>query len=154
MRLGIGTVRGSWVNIHLLVSPEDPDHLNELKRFLARLRFNAFDDYFCCSREDLIKLGMRSRPEIRDENTALKQGCQQFKISFENLRTAYKGSAWAGQNILVAVAGNSGDGASGVRDSADATLREEIEKFAHVVFSSNPKDRDFWLGFGDLEADE
>jgi hypothetical protein len=27
MRLGIGTVKGRWVNIHLLVSPEDPEHL-------------------------------------------------------------------------------------------------------------------------------
>src|SRR3989442_694038 len=37
MRLGIGTVKGKWVNIHLLVSPEDPNHLTEVKRFLARL---------------------------------------------------------------------------------------------------------------------
>ena len=31
---GIGTVKGKWVNIHLLVSPEDPHHLTELNRFL------------------------------------------------------------------------------------------------------------------------
>ena len=29
MRLGIGTVKGKWVNIHLLVSPEGPDHVAE-----------------------------------------------------------------------------------------------------------------------------
>jgi hypothetical protein len=41
MRLGIGTVKGKWVNLHLLVSPEAPDHLVELKRFLARLSFGS-----------------------------------------------------------------------------------------------------------------
>jgi uncharacterized membrane protein len=43
MRLGIGTVKGRWVNLHLLVGPEDPDHLIELKRFLlnAALRSNS-----------------------------------------------------------------------------------------------------------------
>src|SRR3954468_7039311 len=34
MRLGIGTVKGKWVNIHLLVSPEEADHVAQLKRFL------------------------------------------------------------------------------------------------------------------------
>jgi energy-coupling factor transporter ATP-binding protein EcfA2 len=153
LRLDIGTIKGAWVNIHLLVSPEDPNHMQELKRFLGRLQFRAFDDSFCCSREDLIALGKRSRPAIRDDNAALAQGCLQFKVSLENLRSTYTGSAWAAQNILVAVAGNSSDGASGVRDGADATLREEIEKFAHIIFSGNPKDREFWLGFGALSAD-
>lgn len=154
MRLGIGTVRGAWVNIHLLASPEDSNHLYELNRFLARIRFDAFDDSFCCSKEDLIKLGRRSRPTIQDDSAALEQGCQQFKVSLERLRDAYRGNAWAERNILVAVAGGSGDGASGVRDGADATLREEIEKFAHVIFSGNPKDRDYWLGKGALRVDE
>src|SRR5260221_3114 len=39
MRLAVGTVKGRWVNLHLLVSPERADHLPELKRFLARLTF-------------------------------------------------------------------------------------------------------------------
>jgi hypothetical protein len=44
MRLAVGTVKGKWVNVHLLVSPDDPGHLAELKRFLARLTFKAHDD--------------------------------------------------------------------------------------------------------------
>ncbi len=63
MRLGIGTIKGKWVNIHLLVSPEDPSHLAELERFLARLNFKAHDDSFCCSKDDLIRLGQRLRAE-------------------------------------------------------------------------------------------
>src|SRR5882762_2603079 len=34
MRLGIGTLKGGFVNVHLLVCPDDRDHLTELHRFL------------------------------------------------------------------------------------------------------------------------
>lgn len=49
-------------------------------------------------------------------------------------------------NILIAVAGAKGDGTSGLRQASDATLRQEIEKFSHIIFSSNPSQREFWLG--------
>src|SRR5690242_15580028 len=41
MRLVTGTVKGGAVNIHLLVSPDDSNHVIEAKRFLARLTFSA-----------------------------------------------------------------------------------------------------------------
>jgi hypothetical protein len=44
MRLALGTVKGKWVNVHLLVSSEDPNHLTELARFLIRLNFEAHED--------------------------------------------------------------------------------------------------------------
>jgi hypothetical protein len=154
MRLGIGTVKGAWVNIHLLVSPEHPDHIIELKRFLARLTFAAFNDSFCCSREDLIKLGQCADRTIQSQVAALEHGSKQFKVSFDQLREAYRGSAWAQANVVVAVAGSMTDGTSGVRDAADTTLREEVEKFAHVIFASSPSQREFWLGQRTLSADE
>src|ERR1700676_1477066 len=40
LRLNTGTVKGNFVNIHLLVSPDDPNHIAELNRFLARLSFD------------------------------------------------------------------------------------------------------------------
>ena len=54
---------------------------------------------------------------------------------------------WARDNILITVAGNA-DGTSGVKEAADTTLREEIEKSAHAIFAGSPKQRDFWLGRG------
>ena len=146
MRFGIGTVKGRWVNLHLLVSPEDPDHLVELKRFLARLTFKAHNDSFSCSKDDLIRLGERSDPSITDPTAALKHGSLQFKVSFDELKQAYSESAWAQQNILIGVAGSGTDGTSGVSEAADATLRQEIEKFAHVIFASSAAQREFWLG--------
>jgi hypothetical protein len=145
MRLGVGTVKGKWVNVHLLVSPEDPDHLIELKRFLTRLTFNAYGDTFSCNKGDLTRLGQWCDPRLTDQ-AALERGCEQFKVSFDELRRVYRDSAWARRNILIAVAGSETDGTSGVRDAADMTLRQEIEKFAHVILASSPAQRDYWLG--------
>jgi hypothetical protein len=154
MRLGIGTVKGKWVNLHLLVSPEDPDHLAELKRFLARLTFSAHSDSFSCNKDDLVRLGQRCDLTLTDPIAALERGSEQFKVSFDQLKQVYKDSAWAQQNILVAVAGSETDGTSGVRAAADATLRQEVEKFAHVIFASSSAQREFWLGRRSLTEEE
>ena len=63
LRLDTGTVKGNFINIHLLVSPEDPDHVVELNRFLGWLIFPAFDDKFACTPSELIRLGRRADPE-------------------------------------------------------------------------------------------
>ncbi len=145
LRLDIAAKSG-FVNIHLLVSPEDPDHLNEAKRILRRLQFHAFGDRYDCSREELIKLGRRADPAIVDDIAALRHGATQFKVNFDQLRKVYEENDWAKNNILIAVAGGAGDGTSGVRQAADTTVRQEIEKFAHIIFSSNAAQREFWIG--------
>ena len=154
MRLAVGTVKGKWVNVHLLVSPDDPDHLAEVKRFLERLTFKAHGDTYCCNRDDLIRLGQRFDAKLTDPMAALQCGSEQFKVAFDDLRSIYSDSAWAKENILIAIAGSETDGTSGVRDGADATLRREVEKFAHIIFASSPAQRDFWLGRRSLSADE
>lgn len=146
MRLAIGTTKGQWVNVHLLVCPDDDDHIEQTERFLGRLNFQAHGDTFNCTEGDLIRLGKAADGSITDNRAALKYGATQFKVSLENLRTVYQQSNWAQQNILIAVAGNQGDGSSGVRDAADATLRQEIDQFAHIIFSADPNQREFWLG--------
>ncbi|NQE61486.1 TrlF family AAA-like ATPase [Caulobacter sp. RHG1] len=146
LRLDVATVKERWTNLHLLVSPEDPDHVQEIERFLGRLRFEAHGDHLSCTRADLIKLGRKSKPEIVDDQAAFRHGASQFKVNFGKLREEFARSDWAKANILVAVAGAETDGTSGIREAADATLRQEIEKFAHVIFASSPGQRDFWLG--------
>ena len=153
MRLAVGTSR-SWANIHLLVSPEDPDHISEAKRFMERLRFNAFDNSFACNANDLRRLGLRADPSIQQDRVAFEHGCLQFKVSLEGLQTAYQGSGWAQNNILIAVAGGSSDGTSGIRGAADTTLRQELEKFAHIIFSSHASQREYWLGQRDLGPEQ
>ena len=146
MRLGIGTTKGKWVNIHMLICPDHEDHIEQTERFLGRLTFQAHGDTFNCTERDLIRLGEAADSSITDDGVALSYGATQFKISLENLQTVYQKSDWAKQNILFAVAGNQGDGSSGVRDASDATLRQEIDQFAHIIFSADPAQREFWLG--------
>ncbi len=145
LRLDVAAKSG-FVNVHLLVSPEDPEHLIEVKRILKRLQFQAFNDRFDCTREELIKLGKRADQTITDDGAALRHGATQFKVNFDQLRKVIGESEWAKKNILIAVAGSAGDGTSGVRQAADTTVRQEIEKFAHIIFSSSPAQREFWLG--------
>ena len=147
MRLALGTAKKRWVNVHLLVDPSDPDHLAELHRFLARLSFDAFGDSFTCSRADLIRLGKKTEARATEERDAFARGAEQFKVSFEQLRDAFKFD-WPRQNIIVGVAGSEGDGISGMRDAADQVLRAEVERFAHFIFASSASQREFWLGRG------
>jgi len=153
LRLDVAAKSG-FVNVHLLVSPEDPDHLNEVERILKRLQFHAFNDRFDCTREELIKLGKRCDQSITDNRAALRQGATQFKVNFDQLRKVIGESEWAKKNILIAVAGAAGDGTSGVRQAADTTVRQEIEKFAHIIFSSSPAQREFWIGQRGVTSEE
>ncbi|EPK3466773.1 ATP-binding protein [Pseudomonas aeruginosa] len=153
LRLDVAAKTG-FVNLHLLVSPEDPKHVTELHRILQRLQFQAHGDTFNCTRADLISLGKKADTSITDDRAALAHGATQFKVNFDQLRRVMRESEWAKANILIAVAGAAGDGTSGLRQAADATMREEIEKFAHVIFSSSPAQREFWSGRRGLTLDQ
>lgn len=154
LRLDVATAKGGFVNAHLFVSPDDPNHSAELQRFLSRLHFTAFQDRFSCTRDDLIRLGKKADPAISEDRAALSYGATQFKVNFDQLREEYRRSGWAKANVLIAVAGGASDGTSGVRGAADQTLRREIEGFAHVIFAGSPAQREFWLGEGELSAAE
>jgi hypothetical protein len=153
LRLNTGTVKGNFVNIHLLVCPDDPDHVAELNRFLGRLTFSGYDDKFACTPTDLQRLGRRVGGVSLDDEAALRTGENQFKISLDNLLEVYRDIAWAQENILIAACANA-DGTSGVKEAADATLRQEIEKASHVMFAGSPKQRDFWLGRSSATPEE
>jgi hypothetical protein len=153
MRLVTGTMKGRAINIHLLVSPDDPNHVTEARRFLARLTFSAHGDSFACRDDDLIQLGKKTNSSLNGKS-ALSKGAEQFKVELDNLRQAYRESDWAKENILIAVAGTETDGTSGVCDEAYETLRAEIEKFAHVIFASSPAQREFWIGDGAASVHE
>jgi len=153
LRLDVAAKSG-FVNLHLFVSPEDANHVEELKRFLSVLYFRAHGERYNCTREDLIRLGRKSDPSINNDGAALNYGATQFKVSFNELRDLYSQSDWARQNILVAVAGGATDGTSGLREAADQTIRAEIEKFAHIIFASSVAQREFWLGERGLSPSE
>lgn len=152
LRLDVAAKSG-FVNIHLLVSSEDQDHVAQLQRILTRLQFQAYGDRFDCTRSELIKLGKKADPKITDDLSALRHGATQFKVNFNQLREVYHQSDWAKKNILVAVAGSASDGTSGLRQAADKTMRQEIEKFSHIIFASSSAQREFWIGQGCITSE-
>jgi energy-coupling factor transporter ATP-binding protein EcfA2 len=155
IRLGVGTGSGSAVNAHLLISPDDPDHVEEGRRFLSSLTFEAKKETYRCEREDLIRLGQAHDKDATDEKRALEVGTNQFKTTTADLKKAIGGSEWAEKNILVAVAATTGSGTSGMQgDASMAATRQEIERLAQVIFSGNPNDRTFWLGEGTDSLDQ
>lgn len=145
LRLAFGTVKGNWVNCHLLVDPTDPDHIGATQRFLAQLTFDYDGDRFACTLADLTRLGTRIDPTASGRN-ALATGAVQFKVNFDQLVERYRAIEWAGKNILIAVAGSEHDGTSGMRGEAEGAQRQEVEKFAHIIFASGASQRDYWLG--------
>ena len=149
MRFGIETGKGSAINVHLLFSPEDSEHVALIKRFLSELHFPFQGETYRCDPGDLIRLGKTYDKSITGERKALVAGSSQFKVNFDELRKAWKESTWVQHNTLVAVAGGSTDGTSGLKeDSSFVALRREIERFANIIFSSHSQQRDFWLGKG------
>ena len=156
LRLPTATRSDHPVNLHLLISPETVDHVDQARRFLRTLRFESGGESYACDRDDLIRLGKAHDPSITDDGAAVRAGTNQFKVSIASLKDSFAKSLWAQDNILVAVAAGNNDGTSGVRDtggSLEAT-RQEIERFAHVIFAGAPKQREFWLGDGVLSRDE
>ncbi|MEE3044291.1 MAG: AAA family ATPase [Pseudomonadota bacterium] len=145
LRLAFGTVKGNWVNCHLLVNPATVDHVQATQRFLAQLTFDFSGDRFTCTPEDLIRLGTKVDASLSGR-AALARGVTQFKVSFEQLTAAYKAVDWARENILIAVAGSEHDGTSGMRGESEGAQRQEVERFSHIIFSSSPSQRDYWLG--------
>lgn len=147
LRLGVGTSRGNAVNVHLLVSPDDRDHVARLQSFLSNLEFEAFSERYRCTPEDIRRLGRAHDQSVQTDERALEVGTNQFKVDLANLRQAIRGSLWAQENILIGVAASSTDGTAGLQDDASLErLRREIESAAHVIFSGRPGDRTFWLG--------
>jgi RecF/RecN/SMC N terminal domain len=146
MRLDVKTSQRA-INIHLLFSPDDPNHEQEIERVLSGLTFEYNERIYRCSRNELIALGRSFDPKQTTDDGAFAVGVNQFKVIFSDLRTVFRQDHWLRENSLVAVVAGKNDGTSGLQvDDAFAATREEIQRFANVIFSGNPTDREFWLG--------
>lgn len=147
IRLTIETKNRSAINLHLLVCPDDADHVPRVEEKLAQLRFTYRGEQIPCSEDGLIRLGrMHSGNKALAAQAAMSFGANQFKIDLAELRDLFAQDKWMSRNVLVAIAGG-GDGLGGLSEDASFhAQREELGRFASCVFSGNPKDRIYWLG--------
>lgn len=154
MRLTIETRQGHGVNLHLLISPDCPAHVTRAEEKLAQLTFEFRRDRYPCTDDGLRRLG-RAQPGNAglDEAAALREGANQFKVDLGQLRSLFERDDWLRRNALVAVAAGN-DGLAGLaRDAGFRAQREELGRFANIVFSGNPGERKYWLGrHPDFEA--
>jgi hypothetical protein len=146
-RLTIETDKRKGVNLHLLFCPDDIDHVEQIERALSMLSFEYKGSPYRCTGADFVLLGRAHNPALTDDLAARREGANQFKVELPRLRELFRNNQWVADNCIVAVAASNNDGTAGLKNDASfAALRQEIERFANVVFSSNPKTRDFWLG--------
>ncbi|QXQ17778.1 TrlF family AAA-like ATPase [Pseudomonas tolaasii] len=151
MRLDIKTEKAKGINLHLLFSPEEPDHLEHIDRLLSKLTFEFNDRKYACTESELAQLGRAFHGRTIDDAAARRIGANQFKTQLSDVKLLLK-DGWAQENVLVAVSGSSVDGTAGLQaDSSFAATRQEIERLAHIVFSSNAGTRKYWLGQGALD---
>jgi energy-coupling factor transporter ATP-binding protein EcfA2 len=153
-RISPPTEKATAVNIHLLVSPEDPNHETRIRDALARLTWEYDSVRYSCLPAQLMALGRAFDAANVSDAAALSAGVLQFKVDFTAFRDWYKSEHWLRQNSLVAVAAGK-DGLSGFRrDGAWTALRDEITRFSHILFSGRPAERDFWVGRGSAEEQQ
>ena len=146
-RLSVETDRQKGINLHLLFCPDDRNHISEIEAAMSSLTFEYGGRQYRCNVSDLEQLGRKHNPKPTDGPTARTVGANQFKVTLDQLRRLFRDYKWVASNCIVAVAASNNDGTAGLqKDSSFSALRQEIERFAHVIFSPTPKTREFWLG--------
>ncbi len=78
LRLTIETKDRQGINLHLIVCPDEADHVARVEEKLAQLRFTYRDDVFPCTDDGLKRLGLAHRNDraLTDE-AALAEGANQ-----------------------------------------------------------------------------
>lgn len=154
-RVSPETKAGKGINLHLLVCPDDPEHIERIDEALGRLTVSRNGEDIPCSVPGLTRLGKITKPVLQSSpDAAYCEGVNQFKVDLDVFRKWFQSEQWLSRNALVAVAAGSEDGASGLIDSGYLTTRREIYLFSNVIFSGNPSERDSWLGRGGIPEAE
>ncbi len=143
-RIAPPTKKGHAINLHLLVDPSQPDHIERTKSALSRLAITYQGQHFSCVPDELRSLGGKYDSSLVSEKEKYSEGVNQFKIDLSVFRDWRIKEKWLSDNSLIAVSGGD-DGPSGLKDDGWAAVREELWRWADIIFSGNPNNRDFWL---------
>lgn len=146
LRLTIETRDGPGINLHLIVSPDDSDHVTKMETRLARLYYTFRGERYALTDANLVALGRAYRGNsVLEVSAARREGANQFKVEVAQLKELMQDS-WMSEHVLVGISGGA-DGLGGLsKDDGFGSLREELGRFAHFIFSPKPSDRAYWLG--------
>lgn len=145
LRLNVSTKKGRPINYHLIINPDIADKIDNM--ILSNLKFSYQGNNYNCTRQGLISLGRAFRNDDKlEENKAYEEGAMQFKVSIDDLIKVLNNEKIK-DNVITAVANSNQDGNSGLQhDDSLRGTRENIYYSSNMIFSSTPKDRDFFLG--------
>lgn len=143
------TKDGKALNIHILIDPSDPDHIQKIKRALRNLKVEYTSTEgrhtYGCTREDLIEFARAQNSALHDDAQAYKYGIEQFKPSYDQILAWIRDEGWLNSNSIIGIA-NGKDGVSGLPADGFSAIRDQLLKNCHFVFSANPNDRVYYLG--------
>lgn len=162
LRIKVDTKDDKLVNLHCLFNPDYAGEVNDC--FLSQLSFYYRDKKYTATKSQLIKLGRAFENNSNlEEKSALKVGANCFAVEINDLNTIFKNNPELKENCIIAVSNSSNDGASGLQphlqnlentgSQLEAT-RRNIYQTAQMIFSGNPKDRDYFLGLGVDSTDD
>jgi ABC-type lipoprotein export system ATPase subunit/predicted nucleic acid-binding Zn-ribbon protein len=155
MRLAIPTEKSSAINIHLIISPDDPRHIIEIQQHLNRLSIKYNGRPISCNKSEIIKFGNEINQKLPSDEQRYMLGIENFKIDFTTFVEWYDDSDWLKNNSLIALSAKQSDGTSALSyNGGFAAKRHEIEKKADIIFSAAPSDIKHWLGDGTMSEQE
>lgn len=143
------------INLHCLFNPSIDSEIES--RFLAKLQFNNSGSNYSATKLELVRFGRdHLNNQGLDEESAYKKGVEQFVVSLDVLGLIFKNDPTLRENTIVVVSNRSTDGVTGAikhedffinkgESQLDAT-RSSLYQFSDAIFSSNDKDRLYFLG--------
>src|SRR5271165_2787200 len=115
------TRKGNAINLHLLVDPSRPDHVDQINSALSRLAIIYKGQRHSCVPAELRKLGFAYDSLLVSDKQKLSEGVNQFKIDFSEFRTWMTEERWLSDNSLIAASAGE-DGPSGLKDDGARSL--------------------------------
>lgn len=143
------------INLHCLFNPSIDSEIEA--RFLSKLQFNNSSSSYSATKAELIRFGRdHANNSTLDEESAYKKGVEQFVVNLDILSLIFKNDPKLRENTIIAASNRSSDGITGIikhedffinknESQLDAT-RQSLYQFSDAIFSSNDKDRDYFLG--------
>jgi ABC-type lipoprotein export system ATPase subunit len=151
-RLAPKTTKGNAINAHLLVSPDEKDHIRRINEALSRLTISAKEEVIACTEGGLITLGRIHSSAPTDDEAAFRVGVAQFKVDVSAFLHWLENEHWLRSNSLLGIAGGN-DGLAGLRrDSGFRQYHDTLVSAADFIFSGQPSDREYYAGRGDTDS--
>lgn len=133
------------INIHIIFSPEIVDELDTY--FFSELEYEYQDVKYKCTRDGIIKLGRACKNNRNlDGIVAYRAGIEQFKTDIKDINNIFQKHSFIRNNSVILVSNSNKYGNSGIQHSSLTSTRENIYRFADLIFSGNPNDREYFLG--------